>query len=220
MLPTGWGRAGLVDFSLLAMRAVVDDSIAADVHGARFLAEKFNQVRERFARPTSAAPIVRAMIVEQHRARRRHHQLRAWLSAVLRVDCLRASRTARACGGVRRAQARTVRRGARRGSRLNGRPIRVSATPSLDRALLATAFPYDHRERRNFYLTFWEAFMMRTQGVRHTGSAVLDLCYVACGRVDALWEFGLRLWDVAAGALIVAEAGGRGDQSGRFNAGS
>ena len=96
-----------------------------------------------------------------------------------------------------------------RGARLNGRPIRVSATPSLDRALLATAFPYDQRERRNFYLTFWEAFMMRTQGVRHTGSAVLDLCYVACGRVEALWEFGLRPWDVAAGALIVTEAGGR-----------
>jgi hypothetical protein len=77
-----------------------------------------------------------------------------------------------------------------RGARLNGRPIQVSATPSLDRALLATAFPYDQRERRNFYLTFWEAFMMRTQGVRHTGYTVLDPCYVACGRVDALWEFG------------------------------
>ena len=50
--------------------------------------------------------------------------------------------------------------------------------------------------------------MMRTQGVRHTGSAVLDLCYVACGRVDGLWEFGLRPWDIAAGALIVTEAGG------------
>jgi myo-inositol-1(or 4)-monophosphatase len=60
-----------------------------------------------------------------------------------------------------------------RGARLNGRPIHVSTTQSLDRALLATAFPYDQRERRNFYLTFWEAFMMRTQGVRHTGSAVL-----------------------------------------------
>ena len=96
-----------------------------------------------------------------------------------------------------------------RGARLNGRPIRVSATPSLDRALLATGFPYDRRERRNFYFTFWEAFMMRTQGVRRTGSAALDLCYVACGRVDAFWEFGLRPWDVAAGALIVSEAGGR-----------
>ena len=96
-----------------------------------------------------------------------------------------------------------ARRG--RGARLNGRPIHVSATPSLDRALLATAFPYDQRERLNFYLTFWEAFMMRTQGVRHAGSAVLDLCYVACGRADALWEFGPRPWDVAAGVPIVAQ---------------
>ncbi|MGA8566806.1 MAG: inositol monophosphatase family protein [Candidatus Binataceae bacterium] len=96
-----------------------------------------------------------------------------------------------------------------RGAWLNARPIHVSATPSLDRALLATGFPYDRRERRNFYFTFWEAFMMRTQGVRRTGSAALDLCYLACGRVDAFWEFGLRPWDVAAGALIVAEAGGR-----------
>ncbi len=96
-----------------------------------------------------------------------------------------------------------------RGARLNGRPIHVSATPSLDRALLATGFPYDRRERRNFYFTFWEAFMMRTQGVRRTGSAALDLCYVACGRVDAFWEFGLKAWDVAAGALVVTEASGR-----------
>jgi len=96
-----------------------------------------------------------------------------------------------------------------RGARLNARPIHVSATPSLELALLATGFPYDRRERRNFYFTFWEAFMMRTQGVRRTGSAALDLCYVACGRVDAFWEFGLQPWDVAAGALIVAEAGGR-----------
>ena len=51
--------------------------------------------------------------------------------------------------------------------------------------------------------------MMRTQGVRHAGSAVLDLCYVACGRVDGSWEFGLPPWDIAAGALIVTEAGGR-----------
>jgi len=96
-----------------------------------------------------------------------------------------------------------------RGARLNARPIHVSTTPSLDRSLLATGFPYDRRERRNLYLTFWEAFMMRTQGVRRTGSAALDLCYVACGRVDAFWEFGLRPWDVAAGALIITEAGGR-----------
>ncbi|HZO82808.1 MAG TPA: inositol monophosphatase family protein [Candidatus Binataceae bacterium] len=96
-----------------------------------------------------------------------------------------------------------------RGARLNGKRIRVSRTPALEFALLATGFPYDRRERRHFYLTFWEAFMMRTQGVRRTGSAALDLCYVACGRVDAFWEFGLHPWDVAAGALVVTEAGGR-----------
>jgi hypothetical protein len=77
-----------------------------------------------------------------------------------------------------------------RGARLKGRPIQVSATPSLDTALLATALPYDQRERRNFYLTMWEAFMLRTQGVRHAGSAVLDLCYVVCGRVDGCGNSG------------------------------
>lgn len=96
-----------------------------------------------------------------------------------------------------------------RGARLNGRRIHASKTPALDLALLSTGFPYDRRERRHFYLTFWEAFMMRTQGVRRTGSAALDLCYVACGRTDAFWEFGLHPWDVAAGALMVSEAGGR-----------
>ncbi len=96
-----------------------------------------------------------------------------------------------------------------RGARLNGRRIHVSRTPALELALLSTGFPYDRRERRHFYLAFWEAFMMRTQGVRRTGSAALDLCYVACGRTDAFWEFGLHPWDVAAGALIVSEAGGR-----------
>ncbi|HEY1849994.1 MAG TPA: inositol monophosphatase family protein, partial [Candidatus Binataceae bacterium] len=55
---------------------------------------------------------------------------------------------------------------------------------------------------------FWEAFMTRTQGVRRTGSAALDLAYVACGRTDGFWEFGLKQWDVAAGALMVEEAGG------------
>ncbi|MGH7934395.1 MAG: inositol monophosphatase family protein [Candidatus Binataceae bacterium] len=96
-----------------------------------------------------------------------------------------------------------------KGARLNGKPIRVSRNPTLDAALLSTGFPYDRRERRRYYLAFWEAFMMCTQGVRRTGSAALDLAYVACGRTDAFWEFGLRQWDVAAGALIVEEAGGR-----------
>ena len=94
------------------------------------------------------------------------------------------------------------------GARLNGKPIHVSTTPSLDLALLVTGFPYDRRERRRYYLTFWEAFMMRAQGVRRTGSAALDLSWVACGRVDGFWEFGLKSWDIAAGSLIVEEAGG------------
>jgi myo-inositol-1(or 4)-monophosphatase len=95
-----------------------------------------------------------------------------------------------------------------RGARLNGKPIRVTRTAMLSGALLATGFPYDRRERRRFYLCFYEAFMMRTQGVRRTGAAALDLCNVACGRTDGFWEFGLKPWDVAAGGLIIAEAGG------------
>jgi myo-inositol-1(or 4)-monophosphatase len=75
--------------------------------------------------------------------------------------------------------------------------------------LLCTGFPYDRRERRRFYLSFWEEFMTRVQGVRRTGSAALDLAWVACGRLDGFWEFGLKSWDVAAGALIVEEARGR-----------
>jgi len=96
-----------------------------------------------------------------------------------------------------------------RGATLNGKPIRVSTTESLGNSLLATGFPYDRRERRRFYLTFWEAFMLRTQGVRRTGAAALDLAYVACGRTDGFWEFGLKPWDVAAGGLLIDEAGGR-----------
>jgi myo-inositol-1(or 4)-monophosphatase len=100
-----------------------------------------------------------------------------------------------------------ARRGA--GANLNHKPIHVSHVRTLDMSLLTTGFPYDRRERRRFYLCFWEAFMLRTHGVRRTGSAALDLAWVACGRVDAFWEFGLKPWDVAAGSLLVEEAGGR-----------
>jgi myo-inositol-1(or 4)-monophosphatase len=94
------------------------------------------------------------------------------------------------------------------GARLNGNPIHVTRTPELATSLLVTGFPYDRRERRRFYLCFWEAFMMLCHGVRRTGSAALDLAWVACGRADGFWEFGLKPWDVAAGSLIVEEAGG------------
>ena len=95
------------------------------------------------------------------------------------------------------------------GARLNGKPIHVSTTPSLSAALLSTGFPYDRRERRRYYLCFWEELMTRVQGVRRTGAAALDLAYVAAGRTDGFWEFGLKAWDVAAGALLVEEARGR-----------
>ena len=70
-----------------------------------------------------------------------------------------------------------------RGARLNGRSIRVSATSSINGASLMTSLPNDQRTRHYLYLTLWEAFMMRAHGVRHAGSAVLDLCYVASGRL-------------------------------------
>src|SRR6266542_2424698 len=95
------------------------------------------------------------------------------------------------------------------GATLNGDRLRTSVVQELDKALLATGFPYDRREKADFYLTFFKAFMTRCQGIRRNGSAALDLCYVACGRLDGFWELKLKPWDIAAGALIVAEAGGR-----------
>ena len=94
------------------------------------------------------------------------------------------------------------------GARLNDDPITVSSTPDLESALLATGFPYDRRTHLDFYLGFAADFIKRAQGVRRNGSAALDLCYVACGRLDGFWEWKLRPWDTAAGALIVREARG------------
>jgi myo-inositol-1(or 4)-monophosphatase len=97
----------------------------------------------------------------------------------------------------------------RNGATLNGHPIHVSPAPTLDQSLVLTGFPYDRRKHSEFYLRFYQAFMMRTQGVRRCGSAALDLCYVACGRADAFWEWRLYPWDTAAGSLLVNEAGGK-----------
>lgn len=91
---------------------------------------------------------------------------------------------------------------------LNGVPIKTSKVSELDKALLATGFPYDRRERADFYLAFFKAFLVRSQGIRRNGSAALDLCYLACGRIDGFWELKLHPWDTAAGSLIVREAGG------------
>jgi myo-inositol-1(or 4)-monophosphatase len=96
-----------------------------------------------------------------------------------------------------------------RGASLNGEPIAVSSVDRLDAALLATGFPYDRRERLDDYLGYFADFVRRAQGVRRNGSAALDLCYVACGRLDGFWEWKLQPWDTAAGALIVREARGR-----------
>ena len=94
------------------------------------------------------------------------------------------------------------------GATLNGRRVRASDSDDLNRALLCTGFPYDVRERGDFARHF-RNFIMSAQSVRRDGTAALDLAYVAAGRFDGFYEEGLRPWDVAAGVLLVEEAGGR-----------
>lgn len=93
------------------------------------------------------------------------------------------------------------------GATLNGKPIRVSPTENLGDALIVTGFPYDFKKREDFarHLT---AFLLNSRGVRRDGSAAIDMAYVACGRFDGFWEEGLKPWDVAAGKLLIEEAGG------------
>jgi myo-inositol-1(or 4)-monophosphatase len=95
------------------------------------------------------------------------------------------------------------------GARRNDRPIHVSPTAQLARALLATGFAYDVHDSPVDNLDRLARAVKRAGGVRRDGSAALDLCYVACGRFDGFWELKLHAWDVAAGILIVEEAGGR-----------
>jgi len=94
------------------------------------------------------------------------------------------------------------------GATLNGQSLRCSIVDDLDKALLATGFPYDRRDHVDYFLIYFKAFLTRCQGIRRNGSAALDLCYVACGRIDGYWELKLKPWDVGAASLIVAEAGG------------
>ena len=94
------------------------------------------------------------------------------------------------------------------GAFLNGRPLRVSSAQSLVDALLVTGFPYDVHDRLDEIVGLFSAFVGRARAVRRLGSAAIDLCYVAAGRMDGFWEADLNPWDIAAGALIVAEAGG------------
>jgi len=95
-----------------------------------------------------------------------------------------------------------------KGAFLNKQKIRVSSTCELDKSLLATGFPYDLRESSNNNIDHFVNFATRVQAIRRCGSAALDLCYVACGRFDGFWELKLNPWDVAAGTLILTEAGG------------
>lgn len=96
-----------------------------------------------------------------------------------------------------------------RGATLNGKSICVSSVKTLKESLLVTGFPYGGKTKMPYYLRFFESFTFKTHGVRRLGSAAIDLCYVACGRLDGFWEFNLNVWDIAAGYLILKEAGGR-----------
>lgn len=94
------------------------------------------------------------------------------------------------------------------GARLNGVPLAVSSRSHLGDALLCTGFPYTVQQVRRRQVETFSAFLGSAQAVRRLGSAALDLCYVAAGRLDGFWEEQLHAWDIAAGLLIVAEAGG------------
>ena len=95
-----------------------------------------------------------------------------------------------------------------RGAFLNDRRIRVSRQKYLRGALLGTGFPFKEQERLDDYLKTFRALFPETAGIRRAGAASLDLAYVACGRLDGFWEFGLMPWDMAAGALLIRESGG------------
>ncbi len=95
-----------------------------------------------------------------------------------------------------------------KGTTLNGRRVRVTKTRRVEDSLLITGFGYDRAERADFYLARFKAFITRCHDVRRSGSAALDLAWIAAGRADGFWEFSLSPWDVAAGWLLVREAGG------------
>src|SRR5713101_6992521 len=105
-----------------------------------------------------------------------------------------------------KAELFTAERGA--GSYLNGGRIHVSKTSKLENALVATGFP-SRKRHLNINIHFYHQLGMLTHGVRRCGSAAIDLAYVASGRLEAFWEFGLNPWDMAAGVLLVEEAGGK-----------
>ncbi len=95
-----------------------------------------------------------------------------------------------------------------KGATLNNKPIRVSETEKLGDALIVTGFPYNFKEKPDFTRHLTD-FLLHSRGVRRDGSAAIDMAYVACGRFDGFWEEGLNPWDVAAGLLLIEEAGGQ-----------
>lgn len=94
------------------------------------------------------------------------------------------------------------------GAFLNGKKIHVSECSDPSNALLATGFPYRDYSHAEPYLSLFKYYMTHSAGIRRPGSAALDLCYLACGRIDGFWELYLKPWDVAAGSVIIQEAGG------------
>ncbi|HKY64331.1 MAG TPA: inositol monophosphatase family protein [bacterium] len=95
------------------------------------------------------------------------------------------------------------------GARLNGEKLAVSQVADLNHAMLATGFAYNVRETANNNLDHFQKFLMKSQAIRRDGVAAVDLCYVAAGRFDGFWELNLFPWDVAAGYLMIQEAGGK-----------
>jgi myo-inositol-1(or 4)-monophosphatase len=103
-----------------------------------------------------------------------------------------------------------------RGARMNGKPLSVTRVGKVADSLLVTGFAYDRAERPDFYLARFKTFLTRCHDVRRSGSAALDMAWIAAGRADGFWEFSLNPWDVCAGWLLVEEAGGKvTDFSGR-----
>lgn len=95
-----------------------------------------------------------------------------------------------------------------KGATLNNRKISVSETEKLSESLLVTGFPYNFKEKEDFAAHLTE-FLLKSRGIRRDGAAAIDMAYVACGRFDGFWEEGLNPWDVAAGVLMIEEAGGK-----------
>lgn len=95
-----------------------------------------------------------------------------------------------------------------RGAFLNGKRIGVTKTNRVSRSLLITGFAYDRAERADFYLKRFKSFIQTSHDVRRSGSAALDMAWIAAGRADGFWEYELNPWDVAAGAILISEAGG------------